>query len=266
MPVFTPKKLVAGKSFISLHFAVSDMNDAVGMSSDVWLMRDQDDRVAFIVQTLKETHNFLTGMRIEGAGGLISQENRGVIDERAGDGYALSLASGEFIWLVQHTLFEVYRAQGTASSLQSLVRGHPSVNQGKLYIMEGGRASQEIERLKYEADLFVTNPRQLVIVHVADQLAIEIVEAFGGGIEAPDEIHESRFTGTGGPHDGDIFAALNFDVNSRDGVDFLIAHDIGLPEIIGADHDAVAPELFTALLALLLAEFLQCSFCGCHFC
>src|SRR5579875_600560 len=168
MPVFTPKKLVARKSFISLHFAVSDMNDAVGMSGDVCLMRDQHDGIAFRVQTLKERHDLLTCMGIEGAGGLVSQENRRVIDERAGDGDALALAAGEFVWLVQHTLFEVHCAQSAASPLQPLLGRDPGVDQGKLDVVEGGRARQEIERLKYEADLFVANARQLVIIHVAD--------------------------------------------------------------------------------------------------
>ena len=78
--------------------------------------------------------------------------------------------------------------------------------------MQRGGAGQQVEGLKDEADLFVADARQLVVRHVADQVAIEVVEALGGRVEAADEVHQRRFAGAGGTHDGDIFAAPDLDV------------------------------------------------------
>ena len=37
-------------------------------------------------------------------------------------------------------------------------------------------------------------------------------------------------------------------------MDLLVAHDVGFPEIVGADNDAVALELFALFSALLRSE------------
>ena len=74
-----------------------------------------------------------------------------------------------------------------------------------------------------------------------------IVLALGGRIQAADQIHQRRFAGARRAHDGDVFAALDLDVHARNGVDGLIAHHVGLPQIVGADDDAVALELLAAL-------------------
>ena len=45
--------------------------------------------------------------------------------------------------------------------------------------------------------------------------------------------------------------ALHLDIDTGDGIDLLIAHDVRLPEIVRANDDTVAPELFTPLEGFL---------------
>src|SRR5215467_9745494 len=52
-------RLVAGDH------TVFDMNDAVRVSGDVVLVRDQDDGVAFGVQTVEQCHDLRPGLRVE---------------------------------------------------------------------------------------------------------------------------------------------------------------------------------------------------------
>ena len=112
--------------------------------------------------------------------------------------------------------------------------------------MQRGGARQQIERLKNEPDLLIADPRQFIVGHIADQVAVEIVLALRRRIQAADQIHQRRLARPGRTHDRDIFAALDLDVDARDRVDLLVAHDVGLPEIVGADDDAVALELLAA--------------------
>ena len=49
----------------------------------------------------------------------------------------------------------------------------------------------------------------------ADVDAVELVTARTGRVEAADEIHQRGFAGAGRSHDGDVFAALDFEARHR---------------------------------------------------
>ncbi len=61
--------------------------------------------------------------------------------------------------------------------------------------MEGSGAGEQIEGLKDEADLLVADAGELVVVQLADQLAVEPVFALGRGVKAADEVHERGLAG-----------------------------------------------------------------------
>ena len=84
--------------------------------------------------------------------------------------------------------------------------------------------------------------RQFVVVHLADQAAVDVVLALRRRIEAADQVHQGRFAGARRPHDRDVLAALDLDIDAGDRVDHLVAHDVGLPDIVRADDDAFALE------------------------
>ena len=52
-------------------------------------------------------------------------------------------------------------------------------------------------------------------------------------VEAADQVHQRRLAGARRPHDRDVFAALDCDRDPAQGVDLLLAHHVGLPEIAG---------------------------------
>src|ERR1017187_2170328 len=239
-------------SFVRFHLAVADVNDAVGVQGDIVFVGDQDDGIALLVEAFEEAHDFVAGGGIEVAGGLVGQQNGRVVDERAGDRDALALAAGKLVRLVVHAGFQIDLAHGYFGALQALGAGHAGVDQGKFHVVQRGGAGQQVEGLEDEADLPVADARQLVVGHLADQVAVDVVQALGGGIEAADQVHEGGFTGTGRSHDGDVFAAFDFDIDAGDGVENLFAHHIGLPEIVGADDNTIALELLAPLDQFLL--------------
>ena len=110
---------------------------------------------------------------------------------------------------------------------------HAGVDQRQLDVVERRRARQQIERLEHEADLFVADPRQLVVVHLADLFAVQQVRALARRVEAADEIHERRLARPGRPHDGDVLAALDGNRHAAQGVNLLRAHHVGFPQIDG---------------------------------
>ena len=61
------------------------MNHAVGIAGDVVLVGDQHDGVALPVQAVEQGHDFVARLRVQVAGGLIGQDDGGIVDEGAGD-------------------------------------------------------------------------------------------------------------------------------------------------------------------------------------
>ena len=49
----------------------------MGVQGDVVLVRDQNNRVALLMEPLEQRHNFVAGGGIQVAGGFVGQQNRG---------------------------------------------------------------------------------------------------------------------------------------------------------------------------------------------
>ncbi len=79
----------------STHLPVAEAHDALGLGGDVGLVGDQHDGAPFEVEVREDREHVLGGVRVEVAGRLVGEDQRGVGDDRAGDGDALLLAAGE---------------------------------------------------------------------------------------------------------------------------------------------------------------------------
>src|SRR5438132_6121299 len=80
-----------------LNPSIPNMNDARRLPRHIILMRDNDDRVAMVVQVAEEVEDLAAGLRVEVAGRLVGQQQRRLVHQRAGDGDALALSSGQLI-------------------------------------------------------------------------------------------------------------------------------------------------------------------------
>ena len=118
---------ICGKLFSALvagDYAVSDMDDAIGVFGDIGFMGDQHNRVAFFMQVFHKPHDFAAGLRIQVAGGLVGQDNRRIINKGAGNGDALALSTGKFIGLVVHAFAQVHCGE-RGGALNAFVEGVP---------------------------------------------------------------------------------------------------------------------------------------------
>ena len=108
---------------------------------------------------------------------------------------------------------------------------HAGVDERQLDVVQRRRARQQVERLEHEPNLFVPDARQLVVVHLADLLAVQQVAALARRVQTADQVHQRRLARPGRPHDGDIFAALDLNRHTAEGMHLLGAHLVGLPEV-----------------------------------
>jgi hypothetical protein len=228
----------AGAGAVGFDRAIADGDDAVGVVGDVRLVGDEDDGVALGVEVVEEGHDLDGGFGVEVAGGLIGEDDGGLVDEGAGDGDALALAAGEFVGLMVHALAEVDGFEDELGAGDAFGGGGSVVDEGELNVMQSGGAGEQVEGLEDETDLLVADAGELVVVELGDVVAVEPVAALGGAVEAADEVHERGFAGAGGTHDGDVLVVADADVDAAEGIDDLVAHLIGLPEIVGDDDVA----------------------------
>ena len=75
------------------------MNGPPCVARDIALVRDENDGVTARIQILEQRHYFFAGFGVEIAGRFVCQNYRRIVHQRARDGHALALASGQFVCL-----------------------------------------------------------------------------------------------------------------------------------------------------------------------
>ena len=112
-----------------------------GVPGDVFLVRDDDDGVAFPRKLLEQRHDFRAGLGIEIAGRLVGQQDGRLVDQRAGDGDALALAAGKFVGLVMNAVGQADLRQRLQRHLAPFLGGHAGINQRQLDVAQRVRSA-----------------------------------------------------------------------------------------------------------------------------
>src|SRR5688572_5199946 len=123
----------AGRGMVVRHLAVAELDLAPCVIGDVGLMGHQEDRVARLMQLVEQVHDLPGGVRVEVAGGLVGEQERRLVDQGAGDGYALTLAAGELVRVVMHALPEPHPLQRALRPGAPLLARHPGVDERQLH-------------------------------------------------------------------------------------------------------------------------------------
>ena len=143
-----------------------------------------------------------------------------------------------------HTVGKVHLFQSQLSLFQTGFGRRAVVDERQFHVVQRTGARQQIKGLEYEADFLVADTGQFIVCHVADQTPVNVILTLRRRVEAADQIHQGRLAGAGRAHDSHILAAVDFDTDARNRIDGLVAHDVGLPEIVGVDDNTFALEAF----------------------
>ena len=170
---------------------------------------DDDGDSVFVVEVGDDVEDFGSVRGVEVSGGFVGEEDGGFFDEGAGDADALLLTAGEFGWSMVGAVTEADEGQGVFGAVATV--GPVAVHHGEFDVGECGETWEEIVGLEYEADFSAADVGEAVVGHCLDCLAVDVVGAFAGYVEASDDVHEGGFAGTGDAHDGDVFAVVYVD-------------------------------------------------------
>ena len=141
---------------------------------DVAVVGDHHNGGAFLVEALEQLEDFICGFWVKVAGGFVGEDDIGVVEEGAGDGYALLLPAGELVGhlvgLCSHSHgFEDLRDPGIYAGAL-LPAGGP---QDKLKVVFHGAVREQLEVLENHAKF---TPK------VGDVLAAEFPEVVSAGL------------------------------------------------------------------------------------
>jgi hypothetical protein len=136
-----------------MQLAIAHLVDAIGMRGDVRVVRDQDDRVVFVAQSLEQRQDLLAGPAVERTGGLVGEQDRRTIDQRARDRDALLLPARQFTGTMPGAIAETHRIQCRMRSVHPFVARDVDVAHRHGDVFQGAHARQQVEPLEYEADL-----------------------------------------------------------------------------------------------------------------
>ena len=106
-----------------VQFAVAHHESAIGVRGDLGIVGDQDHGVVRVAQALEQAKDLFAGLAVERAGGFVGQQDRRLVDQRAGDRHALLLAAGEFAGQVPGALGQTDRYQCCTRALVALWDG-----------------------------------------------------------------------------------------------------------------------------------------------
>ena len=151
---------------------------------------------------------------VEGAEGLVHEEDFGLDNEGAGEADALAHAAGELLGVGGLEAVEadgVEDLEGEAAALGGL---DATGFEGGFDVFEDGEPREEGEALEDDGDVDVSR---------GDGLAVPEDLAGGGGGEAGEHAHEGRFAGAGGAQEGHDLAGGDGEVGGGDDLDAVFA-------------------------------------------
>src|SRR5229473_1973858 len=100
LPLISVSTRCGLSSFVPIDAAVKDMQNAVGVRGDIWLVGDQDNGVSLAVKLIEEAHYLLRSLGVEVSGRLVGQQYRRIIHESSRDCHALALTTRQLVRLV----------------------------------------------------------------------------------------------------------------------------------------------------------------------
>lgn len=186
--------------------SMGQLDAAVGKRADGRVMRDHENGVAFAVQFAEQADDGLLVGFVEVAGGLVRKNQLGMIDQSAGEGDALLLASGELTGKMGETLGKSDAAKGFGGfgfvgGAVKVLREHD--------VLERSEIGHKMKLLKNETDFLGAETGKALFIEMADVDAINDGCAFGGSVEAAENINQRGFAGAGRAHDGNPFAGFD---------------------------------------------------------
>lgn len=163
--------------------AVDESDAAVGGGGDFGAMGDEDHGGFLLAgEPGDEVDDGGTGSGVEVASGFVGQQDRGLMDEGAGEGGALHLAAGELMRAVVGAIGESDGGEEFAGSLPAEGIGPAGEQEGEEDVFLDGQRGEEVKELEHKTDLEASKGGEFGIVERVEGVSLEVGLTGRGGI------------------------------------------------------------------------------------
>ena len=175
--------------------AVGELDDAGRvLVGQFGVVRDHDDE-AVAGHVAQQVHDLHARLGVEGAGGLVGQQDFGVVDEGARDGDALHLAARHLRGLLVDMVFQADPFQGVEGPLAALGARDARQGQGQLDVRQDALVRDQVVGLEDEADAIVAVGIPVARLVVLRRNAVDDEVSALEAVEATDDVEHRRLAG-----------------------------------------------------------------------
>ena len=199
---------------LGLDAAVAHAHDAIGGGRDVVVVRDHQDRLAARVQPAEQLEHLVAALGVERAGGLVGEQQRGLVGERPRDREPLALAARQHARRVLRLVGETEQVEQVARPRLGALARRARDHRGQRHVLEHAHAFEQVEELEHDADVAAPQDRELVFALADELLARERHLAVGRRVEAGDDVEQRRLAATRRPHHRDELVRAHREVDA----------------------------------------------------
>ena len=178
-------------SMVHNGYSVADLFDDRHLMGD-----DHNGETQLFVELTQKVQNGMGGLRVQGAGGLVTEKDLRIVGQSPGDGYALFLPTGELAGIGVFLIAQLYQSQKLTNLLADLLLRQAAALEGIGHIPINRAAAHEVEMLEDHAN-FLPGCPQLDGGESCHLLSVHRHRAGGGPLQKVDTPHQSGFARTG---------------------------------------------------------------------
>ena len=170
--------------------AVGEVDDARGvLLGELGVVRHHHDQ-AVLGDLGEQVHHLHARLGIERAGGLVGEQDLGIVDEGARDGHTLHLAAGQLAGLLVGMLAQPHLLERCQRAFMALGTRHARKRQRQLHVGEDRLMRDEVVALEHEADAVVAIGVPVAILVLARGDAVDDQVARIVVVQAADDVEE----------------------------------------------------------------------------
>src|SRR5262249_53388438 len=140
-------------------------------------------------------------------GGLVTQQQLGIRDNRTGNGDALLLSSRHLARIVSASVSDVDDLQGCLDVTAALPRAQPGEQKRQLDVLGRREHRHQVIELKNEADVGGSPTSKLALPEDVDPRTLDVDLARIRSIDTAEQIEQGGLARAGRSHDGDEIVA-----------------------------------------------------------
>ncbi len=193
-----------------LEAAIVHVQPPIGTIGQIVVVRYDAERYPVPVHFFQDANDPSGILRVQIAGRLVRQDDRRITDYRTANGRTLLLASGKLWPIVLCPVPKIYGIEYALNTVSSFRAPHAfAISQWKFDIGENSQVVNQVEGLKNEPDLPISDQAPLTLNHQCGILSVNQDMARSRWFEQAHDSQERRLPAPGRAGDRDVLPTID---------------------------------------------------------